>query len=455
MVEKSIFREYDIRGIFDKELNYNSVSKIGYYLGLKIKKIGDYVGVGYDARTHSPELFGYLVSGLNKAGLKVIDFGLVPTPTNYFGNFNKLGDRELSASIQITGSHNPPEYNGFKITVDKKPFFGSDIYALRDEIVTSSIEIEENTSVQKYDVLNDYIDYMVKEFEALRGMDNIVIDCGNGAGGVAIEPILKRLGIKHKALFVEPDGTFPNHHPDPSEEETLKDIKKELEGNYTVGFAYDGDADRVAVLTKKYNIKGDILALLFAKQMQNPTIIGEVKCSQIMYDEINRLGKAVMWKTGHSNLKVKIKELNADLAAEVSGHMFFNDRYFGFDDALYATLRVLELIKNGLDLDAEIDKLPLMYSTEEIKVKTTEDKKFKIVQKIAELLENPPADFPKIREIIRVDGVRIVFEQGWGLVRASNTTPILVTRFESSSAELAKAYETKINALIQEAEKQL
>jgi len=447
---KSIFREYDIRGIFEKELNFDSVSKIGYYLGLEVKKYGEYIGVGYDARTHSPKLFEYLTSGLNKAGLKVIDFGLVPTPANYFANFNSLDEIRIAASVQITGSHNPPEYNGFKITLNKAPFYGDDIYALGKKIEDSNMEIEPNYTAQKYDLLSDYIAYMVKEFEHLRGMDGVLIDCGNGAAGVAIEPIFQKLGIKYKGLFCEPDGTFPNHHPDPSEAENLETLIEEMKNGYAIGFAYDGDADRVAVLTNKHNIKGDILALLFAKTMKNPTVIGEVKCSQMMYDEINKIGKAVMWKTGHSNLKVKIKELDADLAAEVSGHMFFNDRYFGFDDALYSTLRVLELVKNGLDLDREIDALPIMYNTEEIKVKTSEARKFEIIKELAKILENPPADFPTIREIIKVDGLRVVFENGWGLVRASNTTPILVTRFESSDEKLAKLYEEKIMTLINE-----
>ena len=445
---KSIFREYDIRGIFEEELNFDSVSKIGYYLGLKIKNIGEYVGVGYDARTHSPELFEYITSGLNKAGLKVIDFGLVPTPTNYFANFNKPGGIEIVASVQITGSHNPPEYNGFKITLNKAPFYGEDIYALGEEVLNSDIVIERDIKATKYDLLQDYIEFLKSEFGHLRGMQGVLIDCGNGAAGVAIEPVLQGLGIGYKGLYCDPDGRFPNHHPDPSELETLEDITKLLESEGSIAFAYDGDADRVAVLTKKHNIKGDILALLFARTMQNPTVIGEVKCSQLMYDEINKLGKAVMWKTGHSNLKVKIKELNADLAAEVSGHLFFNDRYFGYDDAIYSTLRVLELIKNGMDLDNEIDALPKMYNTEEIKVKTTEDRKFAIISELEEMLKNPPSDFPKIIDIIKVDGLRVVFEHGWGLVRASNTTPILVTRFEGDSLEAAKLYEEKITELI-------
>jgi phosphomannomutase/phosphoglucomutase len=235
-------------------------------------------------------------------------------------------------------------------------------------------------------------------------------------------------------------------------EENLVDIKALLKKNGDIAFAYDGDADRIAVLTHKYNIKGDQMALLYAMKMENPTVIGEVKCSQVMYDELERRGAtAIMYKTGHSNLKVKMKETGADLACEVSGHIFFKHRYFGYDDAIYATLRMLELLQDGIDLDAELDALPQVFSTEEIKVETTEEEKFLIIDKVKELLKNPPASFPKIVDIIEVDGVRINFEKGWGLVRASNTTPVLVTRFESTDADLAKEYEQEVNALILEA----
>ena len=454
---KSIFREYDIRGIFEKELNEQSVKLIGYFLGQKVKEVGEYVAIGYDARIHSPKLCEYLTSGFNKAGVKVLNMNLVATPINYFSNYTSFDGITPSASVMITGSHNPPEYNGFKITIDKQPFFGEDIYKLGDEIINNqNLEIPDNTSSYMIDVKSKYIDFLVGEFDSLKGLKTkIILDCGNGVAGVAITKVMDMLGLNYDALYVEPDGTFPNHHPDPSVEENLQDIKKELQNGYDIGFAYDGDADRVAVLTKEHNIKGDQLAILFSKEIKNPTVIGEVKCSQVMYDEINKIGKAIMYKTGHSNLKVKIKELNADLAAEVSGHIFFNDRYFGYDDAIYATFRVLELIKNGMDLDKEIKSLPMVYSTEEIKVKTTEIEKFKIIDRLKELLKNPPNDFPKIVNIIDIDGIRINFEDGWGLVRASNTTPVLVTRFESTNQQKAKLYEKRLNDLIKFAQNTL
>ena len=454
---KTIFREYDIRGIYEKELNEQMTKLIGYFLGLHVKKIGAYVAIGYDARSHSPILCEYLTSGLNHAGCKVLNMGLVATPVNYFSNFQDFDGITPSASIMITGSHNPSEYNGFKITIDKKPFFGEDIYALgRDIIKNYEMEIEDDFSSIFINAKERYIAYLIKEFDHLKGFDKkFVYDCGNGVAGVVTEDIFKALGFTCKGLFIDPDGTFPNHHPDPTVEKNLKDIKKELEGDFELGFAYDGDADRIAFLTKKNNVKGDIMAILFSRSMKNPTVIGEVKCSQIMYDDINSRGKAIMYKTGHSNLKVMIAQTNADFAAEVSGHLFFNDRYFGYDDAIYATLRMIELVKNGLDVDKEIAGLPVVYSTEELKVETNENDKFPLVEKVKELLKNPPKDFPAIKEIVDVDGVRVIFSDGWGLVRASNTTPVLVTRFESTNEENAKLYEQKLNEIIAQAKEEL
>jgi len=454
---QNIFREYDIRGIFQKELNRETVFWIGHFVGKKIKEHGEYISVGYDARVHSVTLFQYLSAGLSSAGLTVLDIGLVPTPNNYFTNYNEFDGITPSGSIMITGSHNPPEYNGFKITVNKLPFFGDDIYSVGEKIaeaIRKDLKIEkQNIKVIEVPAKEIYISYLVNQFQHLKNFkDSIVYDVGNGVAGVVIDKVFDRLGIDAKGLFTNPDGTFPNHHPDPTEEKNLTDIKRELNsGKYKVGFAFDGDADRIAVLTKKNSIKGDTLALILSAGMKNPTVIGEVKCSQIMYDLIEkRGGKAVMYKTGHSNLKVKIRELNADLAAEVSGHIFFNDRYFGYDDAIYTTLRVMELMLDGIDLDDEVSKLPKLFSTEEIKIKTTEDKKFEIVAKLKNILKTPPKGFPEIRKIIDIDGVRVVFKNGWGLVRASNTTPVLVTRFEADNEKNLEIYQIELNKLISE-----
>lgn len=454
MISKNIFREYDIRGIVGLELQEQSSKLIGYYLGLEtIKRTNikePIVVIGYDARTHSPELFAYLTSGFNKAGCKVLGMGMVATGVNYFASYQEFNNQKPNASVMITGSHNPSEYNGFKITINNAPFFGEDIYTMGEKITQNQdMIIEDNTSFEEIDVKTLYKNYMVKEFAHLKGMkQKLIIDCGNGVADTVLTDILDALDLNYDALYCKPDGTFPNHHPDPSVEENIKDVIEKLKGDYDYGFAYDGDADRIAFLTKNHNVKGDILALLFAKTMKNPVIIGEVKCTQIMYDRINEKGTAVMYKTGHSNLKVKLKELNADMAAEVSGHIFFNDRYYGFDDAIYATFRILELIQNGMDIDKKIDSLPKVYSTEEIKVTTTDEDKFNLMHQIKKNLITVGDDFPKILDIIEVDGVRVIFEQGWGLIRASNTTPVLVTRFESTDPDIAKLYETKLNEII-------
>ena len=450
---KHIFREYDIRGIFNKDLNEDVVKKIGYFLGKKIN--GDYVFVSFDARTHSPVLHNWLVSGLKKAGKKVISGGMLPTGANYFANFRSLciegiGKVDIGGSVQITGSHNPPEYNGFKITIDKSPFYGKDIYELGDKIIKSDIKIENNDSVIKYDLRSDYIDYMANQFSHLKGLEiNGVFDCGNGVAGVVLRDILERIGIEnYEILFEKPDGTFPNHHPDPTIEENLRFVKETLKKR-KFAFAYDGDADRIAFLDQKYNYKGDILAYFFAKNMKNPCVISEVKATQIMYDEINKFGKAIMYKTGHSNLKTLLKKENCDLAAEVSGHIFFNDRYFGIDDAIYVTFRIMELIKNGFDFIAEFKKLPKVYNTDEMKIKTTEEKKFQIIERLKKYL-NENKEKLHIKNIIEVDGVRVVFENGWGLVRASNTTPVLVTRFEAKSKEKLNEIQSTFQKILQQ-----
>ena len=450
---KHIFREYDIRGIFKKDLNEDIVKKIGYFLGKKIG--GEYIFVSFDARTHSPVLHNWLVSGLNKAGKKVISGGMLPTGVNYFANFRPLcleevGRVEIAGSVQITGSHNPPEYNGFKITVDKKPFFGKDIYSLGDEILNSNIEIEDNEKVIKYNLKRDYVDFIVNQFSHLKGLDlNAVFDCGNGVAGVVLRDILEGIGIEnYEILFEEPDGTFPNHHPDPTIEENLKDVKEALK-NRSFAFAFDGDADRIAFLDKKYNYKGDILAYFFAKNMKNPCVISEVKATQVMYDEINKFGRAIMYKTGHSNLKTLLKKEKCDLAAEVSGHIFFNDRYFGIDDALYVTFRIIELIDKGFDFVKEFEKLPKVYNTDELKVHTTEELKFKIIDELKKYLEKNKEKL-NIKQIIDVDGVRVIFENGWGLIRASNTTPVLVTRFEAKSKKSLEEIKEKLQNILKQ-----
>ncbi|MGB2552611.1 phosphomannomutase/phosphoglucomutase [Campylobacter sp. MOP51] len=445
---EEIFREYDIRGIFDRDLNETSVKAIGLNLGREMLKRGaKNVSVGYDARLSADEIFSWLVSGLNGAGIEVFDIGLLPTPVGYFSVFNDKFD----ANIMITGSHNPKEYNGFKITIFKDSYFGADLQRLKDDVVSTieaKTQIKDDFVAAKFDIASEYKKFIIDQFAHLKNMKlKIIMDCANGAVGAVLPEICESLNLDAEILYQNPDGNFPNHHPDPSEEKNLKDIKEALRGEFEIGFGFDGDGDRIAVLTKNRNIKGDELAYLYSLAMKNPRVLGEVKCSQNMYDEIDKNGgKSFMGKTGHSNIKKAMKELNIDMAAEVSGHIFFKERYFGFDDALYAMFRVLELIQKGINLDAELDKLPKVYSTDEIKINTTEGEKFKIIENLKIRLQDNLQELPEIKEIIDIDGVRVRFDDGWALVRASNTTPVIVTRFEAKDEQtLAKLQNAFLN----------
>ena len=395
-------------------------------------------------------LFSALVSGLNAQGLELFDIGLAPTPVGYFSVFSG----EFDANVMITGSHNPKEYNGFKITIGTDSFFGKDLEALGAVVEDmlkadpSSANIPTDNRAQKFDILSKYEDFYTKNFSHLKGFAlPFVCDFGNGAAGVAASRIIKALNLNAKMLYAQPDGNFPNHHPDPSIEANLADLKAQLKASGAkIGFGFDGDGDRIAVLCGERSIKGDELAYLYALNMKNPRVLGEVKCSQNMYDEINKLGSAFMGKTGHSNIKKAMKELNIDMAAEVSGHIFFKERYFGFDDALYAMVRALELLYKGIDFESELDKLPKLYSTDEIKVEATESTKFAVIERIKAELKN--ADLPEILDIVDIDGLRVRFEAGWALVRASNTTPVLVTRFEASSKEALSDIQERFSKLI-------
>lgn len=459
MICKTIFRQYDIRGIVNEELTSENSKLIGYYLGLHIKekiKTTPYIIVGFDVRTHSNMLFKALICGLNYANCKVLNIGLVATGVNYFASFQEFNINNQTikphASIMITGSHNAKKYNGFKITISNEPFFGDELISLYKKIIQNqNIEIPLNLDVIQIDAKKSYIDFMINQFSHLKNFKiPFAIDCGNGVANTVLCEILDKLNLNYKGLHLIPDGNFPNHHPDPSNEKNLEDLKNLLNNECNLGFAYDGDADRIAVLTQKYNIKGDMLALLFSKTMKNPVIIGEVTYSQNVFNEMNQSSKTIMDKTGYSNLRLKLKELNADLAAEVSGHIFFNDRYYGFDDAIYATFRVIELLYFGINLDEELDKLPKVYTSSNIEIEVNEENKFLIIENIEKKLNKIQRGFPIFKDIIKIDGLRINFEYGWALIRASNTNTLIMTKYEATSYATAMSYKKAIENLINE-----
>lgn len=447
-----IFREYDIRGIFGDDLNETNVKALGKELGAYFYERGvKTLSIGRDARTHGETIFGWLISGLNLSQIELFDIGLLPTPVGYFSVFCGKFD----ANIMITGSHNPKEYNGFKITIFKDSFFGVALSEFGKKVIRSAnkkLFIPDNFSITKFNIKTPYLSFLEREFSGLKGIDlNFAIDCANGAMGAVVPQLCEVLGLKAQILFSEPDGNFPNHHPDPSIKENLKDIQTTVTNGAKIGFAFDGDGDRIAVITPKRNIKGDELAYLYSLKMERPIILGEVKCSQVMYDEINKRGQAIMGKTGHSNIKKTIKE-NPQIAlgAEVSGHIYFKERYFGFDDGLYAMLRLLELVQNGVDLDAELERLPRVFSTDEIKMQTSDELKFRVVDILKNRLKRREKALPKINEIIEIDGVRVHFDGGWALVRASNTTPVIVTRFEANTTEFRDELQAKFGAILDE-----
>lgn len=450
-----IFREYDIRGLYGKELNEKSVKAIGYLLGLKMLEKGcKNVSVGYDARYSADEFFCYLVSGLNKAEIKVYKLGLVPTPLGYFSLYE---GKKFDANIMITGSHNPKDYNGFKITIGKDNFFGAELKAFGKEVqafLASNENIKDNETCQSYDILSLYVEFMSEQFKALKSWNfEFAIDCANGASGVVIEPLMKALDLKAEILFAKPDGQFPNHAPDPTEVENLKHLQNLLESkpNLNIGFAFDGDADRMVALNTHHIFCGDELCYLFAKNIPNPRILGEVKCSKNLFDEVAKFGTIFMGKTGHSNIKKMMKEHDIDLAAEVSGHIFFKHRYFGYDDGIYAFLRTLELIHKGFDLEAMIKALPKLYTTDEIKIPVSEEKKFALVEAFKKAVKAGKLD--GVKNLCEIDGVRIDFGFGWALLRASNTSPYLITRFEATSLKEAQDLQNKVFALFEKVKK--
>ena len=426
----NIFREYDIRGTVPDELSEKSVYELGLGIGAYYKNNGvKRISLGRDCRLSSPSLRDYLVKGLLETGLQVVDLGMVATPLLYFSIFHL----NLEGGVQITGSHNPPEFNGFKICLGENSIHGKEIRSIREIIERGDFPKGEG-GIESFHIVEDYIDYIENNIRPGRFRGKIVVDAGNGAGGPVACELYKRLGFEVIPMFCEPDGRFPNHHPDPTVPENLKEmISKVRDESALAGIAFDGDADRLGVVDSEGSvIWGDQLMIIFSRDLlkRHPgaKIIGEVKCSQVLYDDIEKHGgKAIMWKAGHSLIKSKMKAEGALLAGEMSGHLFFKERYLGYDDAFYAGSRLLEIISNGgMKIKELLSDVPEMVNTPEIRVECPDERKFEIVKEIAD-------DFKKDYPVIEVDGARVLFEGGWGLIRPSNTQPVLVLRFEASN----------------------
>ena len=430
-INPQIFREYDIRGVVNKDLTPDIVRKIGQGFGTLMNRSGrrDLV-VGRDGRLSSKDFAEALIQGLISTGCNVVDIGLCPTPVYYFSIFHLDKD----GGMMVTGSHNPPEFNGFKVSVGKSTIFGKEIQNLRGLIEKGKF-VTGKGDVSEMEIVQPYQDYIRKNIHAGKRM-RVVIDAGNGTAGVVAGPLLRDLGCEVEELYCEVDGRFPNHFPDPTIPGNLKDlIERVKKTRADVGMGYDGDGDRIGVVDEQGNIIwGDQLMILFSREIlkrkKGSAFVAEVKCSQNLFDDIEKHGgKATMWKTGHSLIKEKMKEEKAALGGEMSGHIFFADRYFGYDDAIYASCRLIELL-SGKDqkLSQLLNDVPKTFITPEIRVDCPDEIKFKVVEKVKEMLakDNP---------IIDVDGVRVKFEDGWGLVRPSNTQPALVLRFEALTEE--------------------
>jgi phosphomannomutase / phosphoglucomutase len=450
MLKPTIFREYDIRGVADTDLPSQGIERLGRALGTFFRQSSGVnnprVNLGRDCRLSSDRLHDALLAGLLSTGCHVADLGTVPTPLLYFSAHHLQSD----GAVMITGSHNPAEYNGFKTMLGAGTIHGEQIQHIRHIIEADAFEIGQG-QVTSVDVSDAYLDAIAPQFHWDRRI-KVVADAGNGTAGPLFHRLLQRLNVDAVELFFEMDGRFPNHHPDPTVEHNLEHLKQAVrDSGAELGIAFDGDSDRIGAVDEQGNVVwGDYLMLIYAREIltrkPGATFIGEVKCSQVMYDEIRaRGGNAIMWKTGHSLIKAKMKQEHAELAGEMSGHIFFADRYFGFDDALYAAARLLEIVAlSGRPLSAQIDGLPKLVSTPEIRFDTPDELKFDVVARVLQ-------HFRATHEVVDVDGARILFPNGWGLVRASNTQPVLVMRFEAETPDQLAEYRATVEAVVSRA----
>lgn len=430
---RGIFREYDIRGITGKDLTETLAAALGgaYAAFLAEKGVKGAVAVGRDNRPSGEKLHAALVAGLLGSGIDVVDIGVVPTPLAYWAQHNL----DVVGGIQITGSHNPPEYNGFKLGLARTSIYGTDIQHLYDFAVAGRFP-KGKGAVRREDIVDRYVDDIAGRVGRLPGGMKVVLDCGNGAGALVVPKLSARLGIKARCMFCESDGTFPNHHPDPTVPKNLEALIAAVKSDRAdIGIAFDGDADRIGVIDDRGEIIwGDYLLIVYARDALRRTgkgqsIVFDVKASQALPEAVEKAGGIpVMWKTGHSLMEKKMHETRAPVGGEMSGHMFFSEGFYGFDDALYGAARLLRILADsGATIRELLADVPRFVSTPEIRVECPDDRKFGIV-------EDAKRHFADKYKVIMVDGVRVLFDDGWGLIRASNTQPILVLRFEARSA---------------------
>ena len=443
-MKSHIFRQYDIRGIVGEDLDAKVTEAVGRAFGSRVRldssSRSPTVAVGYDNRSTSPALAKGLIAGIRSAGVDVLDIGTVPTPVLYWSEVTLGAD----AGVQITGSHNPPEWNGIKMTHG-----GSSLYGDAIQDLLRSIDESDFTSgsggYERVTVLDRYVDDIAGRFNLERPM-RVAVDCGNGTGSILAVRLLEAIGVEVTPLFCESDPTFPNHHPDPTVDDNLIDLIRSVEsGNHDLGVAFDGDADRIGAIDDQGRIiRGDILLLLFGldllkKRGPGQKLIFDVKCSQVLPELFEKAGgEPIMWQTGHSLIKNKMRETGALLAGELSGHIMIADDYLGFDDALYNACRLIEIIsRSGRTLSEMVSDFPEYRSTPEIRIDVTEDQKWTVVSEAL-------VYFKEKYDVISVDGVRILFGDGWALLRASNTQPVIVARFEARSESRLMEIRTEI-----------
>jgi phosphomannomutase/phosphoglucomutase len=443
-----IFREYDIRGTVGIDLNKEFAFTLGRAYGTLARDKGfNRIGIGYDCRLSSAGFASELARGIATEKIDVVNIGMGPTPQLYFA----IRELNLGGGIQVTGSHNPPDMNGFKLCLGTHTLSGPEIQDLLRRVRSLPPHTDNGESVgviTNADISEVYKNNLIDNCRPHYGARKLKVVCdgGNGVGGLIGPDVLRALGAEVIELYCEPDGRFPNHHPDPTDIKSLTDLRALVrESGADLGIGWDGDADRIGVVDEQGEVLfGDMLLLIYARaileKVPGATIIGDVKCSSLLFDDLKERGaNGIMWKTGHSLIKGKLNECNGELAGEMSGHIFFKHRYYGFDDALYASLRLLEILSNtDKPLSALLEGLPKMYSTPEIRVDCPEDLKFKVPSLLREHLSGYP--------INDLDGVRIQFPNGWGLVRASNTQPVLVLRFEATSLESLNEYQSIVNS---------